>query len=705
MLDRHGRLAVWSFLFALAWISGAFAEEPAAIPSPHEIVQVTATRTPENPIEVPASIQVVSGEELERRQARTLGQALALVVGVSVAPGGDGGPASSVPELMGLREFDAFLLVVDDVPWGGAFNPALATLDLTNVDRIEVLRGAAPVLYGATSFIGVIHVIHRAPGATPSEARVSGGNYSSFGAGGFTELPSSGSWHHSISASYDQVGYRDDRTSFDRGHLLYRGAAEMGGGKLRLDFDATILGQEPASPHPRVGATLTPLVPLDANHNPSDAKQDEDRFHLVLGYEKEALGGDWTTLLAFTSVKRDNIKGFLREDFDVPPGVSNADGFRQDQDETDIYFDTHLAWRPAEKVSLVVGIDELYGDGSMDSDNFEYHVNLDGSGAPASSTIQIDERPHLEDKRSFAGLYGQAIFTPTPRWIVEVGARLNATHERREGEVFAGDAGTGAEPRETDSRSDTKASGSVGVSYRIWGEGANSLWVFTDYRNTFKPAAIDFGPEAEGEILEPEDARLYEAGVKGIAAEGRFSWEVSAFDLYFQNVVVATQVNGLPALENVGAETFKGVEGEASWIFAHDLRVQGTYAFHDAKFADYLADFGGTLMQLDGNRVEMSARNLASLGVLHLPASGFNASAIAQYVGSRFLNKRNTALAESYTTWAAGFGYRFGRAEVRVDGVNLSDERPPVAESELGDAQYYILPARTILGTFVYRFE
>ena len=57
--------------------------------------------------------------------------------------------------------------MVDGVPSGGAFNPALTTLNLTDVDRIEVVRGAAPVMYGATSFVGVIHVIHYAAGAAP----------------------------------------------------------------------------------------------------------------------------------------------------------------------------------------------------------------------------------------------------------------------------------------------------------------------------------------------------------------------------------------------------------------------------------------------------------------------------------------------------------------------------------------------------------
>lgn len=104
-----------------------------------ERIQVTATRIPEETGTLPASLTVVTGEDLHRRGARDLTAALALVAGVSIAPGGDSGPAGSVPEFWGLREFDAFLLTVDGVPWGGAFNPALATLDLDDVERIEIL--------------------------------------------------------------------------------------------------------------------------------------------------------------------------------------------------------------------------------------------------------------------------------------------------------------------------------------------------------------------------------------------------------------------------------------------------------------------------------------------------------------------------------------------------------------------------------------
>jgi len=694
-------------LLAIVPLVARAEDEPPVTTPVQEMVEVTATRLPENPIEVPASVQVVSGEEIERRQARTLSDALALVMGVSVAPGGDGGPASSVPEMMGLREFDAFLLVVDDVPWGGAFNPALPTLDLTNIDRIEVVRGSAPVLYGATSFVGVIHVIHRAPGSTPIEVRASGGSYGSFGANGFAELPPAGTWHHSISAGYDETGFKDDRTQIDRAHLLYRGQADLGSGTFHVDFDTAIVNQDPASPFPLEGTALTTKIPLDTNHNPADAQQDENHFHLALGYNAKAWGGSWSTTLAVTRSDRKNIKGFLRGPFDAGNPLSDpqvADGFRQSVDVTDVYFDTHFQKQFNEKIACVFGVDELYGHGKMDSENFEYDANLDGSNIPPSTSITIDERPHVEDTRSFSGLYAQMIWTPASRWRIDVGARLNLTHETRSDEVFNGDNGTGADPGGSASHSDTRASGSLGVSFRAWGHDSDSVWLFADYRNSFKPAAIDFGPEAEGDLLDPEDAQMYEAGVKGINAGGHLSWELSGYHMDFHNVVVATQVNGLPALANVGKETFDGVEAQASWLFGHDLRLQGSYAYHDSKYGDYLADFGGPQPeQLEGNRIPMVPQDLASLGALFLPVKGFNANVIGQFVGSRFLDSQNTSLAGSYTTWSAGIGYRFRQFEDRVDGVNLNDTRDPVSTSELGEGQYYLLPARSVVASFLWR--
>jgi hypothetical protein len=40
----------------------------------------------------------------------------------------------------------------------------------------------------------------------------------------------------------------------------------------------------------------------------------------------------------------------------------------------------------------------------------------------------------------------------------------------------------------------------------------------------------------------------------------------------------------------------------------------------------------------------------------------------------------------------------------KLDGWNLNDRRPPVSESELGDAQYYLLPARRLEMTLLWTF-
>jgi iron complex outermembrane receptor protein len=100
----------------------------------------------------------------------------------------------------------------------------------------------------------------------------------------------------------------------------------------------------------------------------------------------------------------------------------------------------------------------------------------------------------------------------------------------------------------------------------------------------------------------------------------------------------------------------------------------------------------------------MSARNLASAGITLSPEHGLIASAGFNYTGDRYLNKRNTALAPSYSTFDAGIGYRADRIEIRVDGKNLGDRRDAVAESEFGDAQYYRMTARTIMAGLVVKY-
>ncbi|HET7649702.1 MAG TPA: TonB-dependent receptor [Gammaproteobacteria bacterium] len=672
----------------------------AVLPS----VELTATPIPEHLGSVPQSVDVITHAQLVALGATDLRSALALAAGVDVAPGGDGGPASAVPEFQGLREFDAFLLLVDGVPVGGAFNPDLASIDLTGVDRIEIIRGSAPVKYGATSFVGVINVIHVKAGAKGGSVSASVGSHGSASAGVAMPLSSDGPVKQSLIADMTRRGFNDPNTSWNRSHVLLRNAVDTGNSEFRFDIDGLLLRQNPASPRPLAdGATqLSPLVPVDTNNNPSDARMNEDRVSLTLADDTHLSWADWSTTLNNTFTHNRNIRGFLRSDQLTNNGLPNADGFNQSQDRNDVYLDSHLTFTLSDNLNVVTGFSLLYGNGSQASSNFEYFIPTAGGNAPSSASLPVDEQTRLQDKRSFTGLYAQADWAFAPRWDAELGFQLNHDVESTSTAFLSADPTVPA-ALDGDHRTSSRPSGIAALSYEAWSAGADNLVIYGNYRNTFKPAAIDFGPEAEPDILEPETAQQYEFGLKGVTLQGRLNWEASAFLTNMNNTVIATEVNGLPGIRNGGQQRFKGVELSADWNLVRDLRWQIAYSYHDATYRNFINATPGGLVQDAGNRLEMSPLDLFSTGLFFMPDEGWTANAVVRYVGSRYFDPENSVKAGAFTTFDAGVGYRFGKWSLNLQGSNLNDRRDPVSNSELGDSQSYVLPGRFIEFTATYQ--
>ncbi len=667
---------------------------PQKLPTVYQRIEVTATRLPEDPVEVPSAIEVLTGDELRTRGFRDLRGALSLAIGVEIAPGGDAGPASSVPDFWGLKEFDAFLLVVDGVPWGGAFNPALTSLDLNDIDRIEVMRGPAPVTYGATSFVGVIHVVHKDTAATGQTLTLRGGSLGTEGVTFTTPIPLAGLWSSRLTIDAQHEGFRDDRTAYSRGHGLWRVERKVkDSSRLWFNVDGNWLDQNPASPRPRERPVLSPLVPVDANHNPDGAFLNDHRFSVSAGFDKNAAGGLWSSTASVSHSRQRAFRGFL---VDINPVFDNAHGFRQDIQLTDVYLDSHFSWKLSSSVTLLAGADFLHGTGNSNGADFEYTVPLNGEPAtsvPVPSPLDVV----TNDTRNFFGLYTSVEWHPLERLRIDAGIRLNVTHENQKHD----DPGAGTS--DSDKRTVARAGGSVGAIVTAWQRNHDSVGLYVNYRDTYKPAAIDFGIETFNNrlILEPEGSRSVEGGIKGRFFDRRVQVEASGFLMNFKNLVTAVSVGGLPALINAGTERFQGFESGVSLFMSHDFMARATYSFHDARFRDFVQDFGGVPTQLAGNRLEMSARHLAAFGITYAPSRGFLAGLDLNYTGSHFLNKRNTAPAEGYATVGIVVGYRMPYWEFRVDARNLGDRRDPVAESELGDAQYYLMTSRRVEASFI----
>src|SRR6202035_5390630 len=119
----------------------------------------------------------------------------------------------------------------------------------------------------------------------------------------------------------------------------------------------------------------------------------------------------------------------------------------------------------------------------------------------------------------------------------------------------------------------------------VWSRGKNELVAYADFRNAFKPSAIDFGPDYTPDLLSPETAQSYEAGLKGAAADGQVTYQAELFLMNFNNLVVATSTGGLA---NAAGEKLKGVEVETRYQIAPDLALAANASYHEARFTRYL---------------------------------------------------------------------------------------------------------------------
>jgi iron complex outermembrane recepter protein len=662
---------------------------------PLDMIVVTATRTSEPLDLVPADISVVSGEELRARGARDLATALSLVPGVEAPAGGDAGPSSAVPAFWGLHEFDAFLLVVDGVPWGGAFNPGITSLNFTNVQRVEVMKGSAPVIYGATSFVGVVQVLHYPAGEASDEADIAVGNYGSARGSASFALPEFGGYRQSIALDGQSLGFADERENISDGHLLYRGALDLGAGTLRVDASLTFVRDVPPSPIIRVGTGLTNLTPTNANFNPADAKIDEDKYQLAVGYSQPTAIGTWDTLISLAYSNITDIRAFLEPDLS-----GAADTQNQSRHIDDDYFDTHITNTSLRNTTLMVGTDLLYGLGTQTTlnGNAAYTVPLDGSVIPPPTTqLPVNEIGTVYDKRVFSGQYAQFDWKPTSRLDVVGGIRLNEAYEQKRSSDFTLPPPTLV--AESVSKTIIRPSETIGASYKFWADGKDEAVAYADFRNAFKPAAIDFGPDYTPDLLSPETAQSYEAGVKGALVDGRLSYQAELFLMNFNNLVVATSSG---ALANAAAEKLKGFEIETRYQVGPDLALAATGSYHDAYFTQYDFFDGNSTVNVAGRQLPLSPHVLASAGLLYTPSQGFTSTIVAQYVGRRFLDEENIAPVGGYTNLSATLGYGFGRFAVSLEGNNLTNQRPPVSASEFGSESFYLLNARRVWLRFRY---
>ena len=139
----------------LSPVTVAAADMSSSVSLPPLVVTPTRLSTPEN--EVGSSITVITEEDIQRKQQRTLPDALKDVPGLNVFQnGGPGGVTSVFIRGANSNQTKVFIDGID------ATNPATGTFNFEHIltwdiERVEVVRGPQSGLYGADAIGGVIN--------------------------------------------------------------------------------------------------------------------------------------------------------------------------------------------------------------------------------------------------------------------------------------------------------------------------------------------------------------------------------------------------------------------------------------------------------------------------------------------------------------------------------------------------------------------
>lgn len=141
-------------------------------------VVVTASRVEQDLMDVNMSVSVITQEDIKRSNAQTVGDLLDMIPGVRV--NSDGGQGMKRIKIRGEDSFRTVVMIDGQrISEQKSMSGAPMLIDPAMIERIEVIKGPASVLYGSDAIGGAVNIITKKGGDKPFQAEVSAGMNSS----------------------------------------------------------------------------------------------------------------------------------------------------------------------------------------------------------------------------------------------------------------------------------------------------------------------------------------------------------------------------------------------------------------------------------------------------------------------------------------------------------------------------------------------
>ncbi|MCT4501119.1 TonB-dependent siderophore receptor [Pseudomonas sivasensis] len=641
----------------------------------------TATRTATPVRYVPQAIDSVKTENLRSYGTNDLGQALSGIPNVSSG-------ADTRFDSVRIRGFDAS----NDFYLDGIRDDSQYVRDLHNIERIEVLKGPAAVLYGRGGQGGIVNRVSKLPTAghkSSIEAQGGSNDLRSLYADLSTDPTDNISLRLNM-GNQDNNSFRDDVSG---SRQLF--APSM---SWQLTPDLNWLVQYEYSRYNRTPDRGVPGV----NGRPADVSRSttygdsrdyiDDKTQSLRSKLTYELNDNWQLRQTLGVFKLDS-------DFDntyqtgYNPANNRVTRQRWQQDLTTLNIFNNVELEGSFSTyglehRLLTGLElgsqrrdpKLYSGGltvpAIDLNQPNRHLSHTGR-------MSVSSNNHTEVESR--AVYVQDQLRLNDQWQVLAGVRYDVFEVSTKNKLLNVQEGV-------DSR---KASPRFGL---VWTPLENHSF-YASWSKTFSPAGgglIGITPNAAGSVndLSPELTKQKEIGVKSDWLDDRLSTTLAVYELELYNRRTNDPLDRTIILLS-GLQRSRGVELTATGKIVGNWYVRGGVGVQDAKVEK---DNNG----FEGKRVSDVAKRNASLFITWKPEMGWYAETGLTLVGDRYADSLNTVVLPGYGSWDALVGFRHKEWDVRAALNNITDKT--YYESATSVAQIQPGEPRNLVVTGTYSF-
>ena len=572
-------------VLAFAGITRTSAAQDVAKPPKDSLaaVEVTATRVPMATAAPLAASTILKGDDLRAQGITRVEDALRLVAGTQVVSSGALGSQTSV--FMRGGNSDYVRVLVDGVPVndaGGAFDWASLTVD--NIDRIEVVRGPASVLYGSDAVTGVVQIFTK-DGTGPLATRAFVGVGSD--GGRHDELGWSGG---NLNAGFTLSGshsYTDGILPFNNGFL-----DDVLSASARLNPDVY------TDLHFAMRwSSQIYHYPTESDGSVQDHNAEQTDHRLVLSIDG---GRRLTDRIDFRiSLGSDEYLPRSNNGPDSPSDTLGFYGFYSRSVEVNYSGDARFNVRYGSRGVFTVGEE----------------ITTDRESQSSLSLSQYGNSPgEFVASRHIAATYVQAIGDLTDRFSYVVGGRLD------QNSAF----GTFPTMR-------------ASVAYVISGEArvrasVGSAFTAPSFTENFSTGYVTGNP-----ALQPEHSRSAEIGFDTFLDDGRLTLKATGFFQQFHDIIdySGNAPAGTPSYYNIAGATANGLELEAYYKAAGGVTLSGSYTYTATKATQIGFDSTTGASYVPGQPLIRRPQNAWNISALQSYGNGARLTLVAAFVGQR----------------------------------------------------------------------